>query len=172
MLGEPHVKESNGSNKHPYFGFVLACVPLLVSLVLFFEWEIFGNEVILKIVAAFLLSFSLIGFGVELSSHTNNDGALEAGMGLASTFFILMFKNAVPETPNLIVLFFLSIGIFCIALSVTRLVPSVQENKKNKVKSKDFEESKSIKKVYMFLIISGQILGVIINIVNFIRLFT
>lgn len=172
MLGEPQVKNdgSGKSNEHPYFGFVMAFVPLLASLVLFFGWETFGNEVVLKIVAAFLLGFGLIGFGVELSNHSNDDGALEAGMGLALTFFILMFKDAVPGTPNLIVLVFLSLGIFCIGLSVTRLLPSTQKNKKSKA-SEVLDENKSTKKMYTFIIIGGQVLGAIVNVVNFIRLF-
>lgn len=128
---------------------------------------IFGNEALFKIIAALLCSFGLIGFGVELSNYSNDDGALEAGIGLAFTFFILIFKDALPGTPNLIVLLFLIIGFFCIVLSVTRLLPTSQKNIKGKP---SINENISTKKVYKLFIIVGQFLGAIVNIMNFIFL--
>ncbi|MFB8427128.1 hypothetical protein ACFC4S_34890, partial [Priestia megaterium] len=125
-MAEPQInaRKSGQPNENPHFGFVLAMVFIVIGLVLFFGWENFGNETLLKLLGAFSLAFGLIFFGVEITNKSNDDGGLEAGLGLASTFFILMFKDAVPQTPNFVLLIFFTFSLFAIGVSVSRLIPT------------------------------------------------
>lgn len=163
-------KQSAEPEQNPHIGFVIAAVCTVASLVLFFGWEAFGNEILFKIIAAVLLFIGLCGFGNEISDRSNDDGALEAGIGLSFTFFILMFKDAVPATPNLVVLIFIMVGALFLGVSIARLIPT---SKKKEVKVEaDKTDNISTKSMYKLLIGGGQVLGVVVNIVNFIRLFT
>lgn len=172
ILAEPQVKgkQSTEPEQNPHLGFVIAAICTVASLILFFGWEVFGNETTLKIVAAVLLFIGLCGFGNDISEKSNDDGALEAGIGLSFTFFILMFKDAVPATPNLVVLAFIMFGAIFLGVSIARLIPT---SKKKEIKPEGNKiENVSTKSMYKFLIGGGQALGLVVNIVNFIRLFT
>ncbi|MGP7815561.1 hypothetical protein ACTXGU_00205 [Niallia sp. 01092] len=159
--------ESSNPKENPHIGFVIAIVSLIASFVLFFGWEIFGNEMVLQIVASGCLVIGLCGFGAEITNYTKDDGALEAGIGLSFTFFILMFKAAVPGTPNLVVLGFILFGLLFIGVSIARLFPLKKINKPNNIQNENTPLLNKIK----YIIIAGQILGLVVNIVNFIRLF-
>lgn len=180
-MGEPQVntKKSGQPDENPHFGFVLSGVFIVIGLVLFFGWENFGNETLLKIFGSVSLAFGLIGLGVEVSNKSNNDGGLEAALGLSSTFFILMFKDAVPGTPNFVLFIFLIFSLFCVGLSVSRLIPSSKEKRKNEqIETPQISEknnltnaNKPLSKVYKVCIIITQILAGIVSTVNFIKMF-
>lgn len=142
-------------------GFAIAVVFLIIGTVLFFSWDSFGNEVILKMVSTFLIFFGFAGLGSELSSRTNDEGALEMGVGLAFIFSSLIIKSTFIIIPNFIILIGVTIGAIFLATSIFRLLISYTPSNKS---------SKSInttKKIYKVLIIIGQILGTIVSFVKF-----
>lgn len=173
-MAEPQInaKKSGQPDDNPHFGFVFAGVFIVIGLVLFFGWENFGNETFLKLLGAFSLAFGLIVFGVEVTNKSNDDGGLEAGMGLASAFFILMFKDAVPQTPNFVLLIFFAFSLFAIGVSVSRLIPT----SKNKLKREQIEKAQmggknsTVAKIYKVALVISQILGGIVSVVNFLKM--
>lgn len=153
---EKEVKNNGQDNEH--FGFVLAIIFLIIGASLFFFWETFGNEIVLKLISIPFIFFGFAGLGQEISNQKNDDGGLEMGIGLGFSSTGLVLKSALPIIPNLIIFFIIIAGAFAISLSIARLVKT----------RKNVNTSAHI--FYRVVLISGQIAGAILSISELIEL--
>ncbi|MCY9185072.1 hypothetical protein P9160_09165 [Bacillus halotolerans] len=141
-----------------FFGFVLAAVSILIGCVLYFSWDTFGNETAMKLLSMIFLVFGICGLGVELSKVTLNDGALEMCIGLGVTIIPIILKDIFNGFPNLIALFIIAFGFLFIGKSALRLYKPKPDKPKPKL-------------IFRIMIATGQLLGFIVNVNNFVKMF-
>lgn len=147
--------ENNDSNE--FLGFGIAIVFILAGLVLFFGWESFGNEMILKIVSIPLILFGVAGVGIEITNKTGEESATDLGLGLAIIFMGLMIGGIdFPISLNILVLIIVSFGAMPVISSIFKLAKN---------------ENPNLSFVYRLILILGQISGAVLAIIEFFQFF-
>lgn len=148
-------EESNNSNE--YLGFGLAIVLLLAGAILFFGWESFGNEFILKIISIPLVLFGVAGIGIEITNKTGEGSATDLGIGLAIILTGLMIGDIdFPISLNLLVLAIVSFGAIPVISSIFKFANTDNPN---------------LSFVYRLIIILGQISGSVLAVIEFVQFF-
>lgn len=147
--------EESITNKN--FGIVVAVVLLIAGCIMFFFWDSFGNEILLKLLSLPFIFFGLAGLGNEISDRSNDGGAANMGIGLAFIFTGLIIKSALTIVPNLIILFVILLGMMFIGVSISNLITS------------DYKPVDSSSQIfYRIVIIIGQIAGSVLSLLELI----
>lgn len=150
------VQEEN-NDSFEFLGFGIAIVFILAGLVLFFGWESFGNEMVLKIVSIPLMLFGVAGVGIEITNQTGEGSASDLGIGLGIIFAGLMLGGIdFPISLNILILIIVGFGAMPVISSIFKLAKN---------------ENPNLSFVYRLILILGQISGAALAIMEFIQFF-
>lgn len=140
-----------------YVGFGLSIVAIAAGLVMFFGWELFGNEMLMKIIAIPVLLFGIGGMGIEITNQTGEKSATDLGIGLGIIVTgILIGGINFPFSLNILILILVSFGAIFVITSIFSLAKN---------------ENPDLSFVYRLIIILGQICGALLAVIEFIQIF-
>lgn len=140
-----------------YVGFGLSIVAIAAGLVMFFGWELFGNEMLMKIIAIPVLLFGISGMGIEITNQTGEKSATDLGIGLGIIVTgILIGGINFPFSLNILILILVSFGAIFVITSIFSLAKN---------------ENPDLSFVYRLIIILGQICGALLAVIEFIQIF-
>lgn len=159
MAVQDENNQVNHNNNDEFFGFALAIVFIALGAFLFFGWDQLGNELVLKIVAMVLLLLGFTGFGMEITKRTSVKAATDLGIGLGIIITgLILGKIDFSFSPNLLSLFIVGFGAIPVLSSIFNIF---------------FRDSGNpdLSFLYKTLIITGQIAGSLLAIIEFVQFF-
>lgn len=155
----PEKKINNNENE--FIGFAIAIVFIVIGGILFFGWEQFGNEILLKILSLFFVLMGFSGLGIEITEKTNESGATDLGIGLAIILSGLILGDIdFVFSLNLLVLFIVGFGAIMVLSSMLKLFSKNQGFK-----------NPNLSFPLKTLIVAGQLLGTGLAIIEFFQFF-
>lgn len=161
MFDEKDSKKESENSEDPFLGFAIAIVFIVAGGVLFFGWEQFGYEIVVKLLAMIFVLFGFAFLGIEITDRTHEAAATDLGIGLAFILSGLIFGSIeFPISLNLLVLIVVGIGALFVLTSIFNLF-----SKKRNTKNTDLSF------LYKTLIVFGQIFGSGLAIYEFLRFF-
>lgn len=153
--------EQVNNNDNEFLGFALAIVFIVIGGIIFFGWEQFGNEILLKILAMLFVLIGFSGFGMEIAKRSNESAATDLGIGLAIILSGLILGDIqFSISLNLLVLFVVGFGAIPVLSSIFKLF----------VENRNLENP-DLSFLYKTLIITGQVAGSVLAIIEFVQFF-
>lgn len=151
--------QSENNSTSEYMGISVSIVFLAVGLALFFGWENFGNEMLVKFISIPFVFIGVGGLGTEIEKKTNDSGASDLGIGLAIIFSGLILGSLdFKISLNLLVLIIVGFGAIPVVSSI--------------IKSITNEHYAETNIFYRSVLILGQLCGSILAIIEFVQFFT